>query len=67
MHTAHRAYPDIIACISGRFVAFEVKTPSGTLTKLQETTLQRINAAKGNAYKVTSVDEVTAIVNNFYT
>ncbi|GHU35934.1 hypothetical protein FACS1894105_05450 [Clostridia bacterium] len=67
MHTAHRAYPDIICCLNGRFVAFEVKTPSGTLTKLQEITLQRINAAKGDAYKVTSVDEVTAIVNNLNT
>lgn len=28
--------PDIIACIGGRFVAFEVKTPTGKLTKLQE-------------------------------
>ncbi|GHV15545.1 hypothetical protein FACS1894219_12480 [Clostridia bacterium] len=44
-----------------------MKTPSGTLTKLQEITLNRINAAKGNACKVTSVDEVTAIVNSFNT
>ena len=28
--------PDIIACIGGRFVAFEVKTPTVKLTKLQE-------------------------------
>ncbi|GHV15855.1 hypothetical protein FACS1894219_12810 [Clostridia bacterium] len=44
-----------------------MKTPSGKLTKLQEITLQRINAAKGNAYKVTSVNEVTAIVNRLNT
>jgi hypothetical protein len=56
--------PDIICCISGRFVAFEVKTPIGRLSKLQEVTLGKINAAGGKAYKVTSVDEVCAIVEN---
>ena len=50
--------PDIIACVGGRFVAFEVKTQSGKLTKLQEITIQRINEAKGQAFKVTSVKEV---------
>jgi len=54
--------PDIICCIDGRFVAFEVKTPSGKLTKLQEITIQRINDAKGKAYKVTSVEEVIQIL-----
>ena len=54
--------PDIIACIDERFVAFEVKTPSGKLTKLQEITMQRITEAKGYAHKVTSVGEVREIV-----
>lgn len=54
--------PDIIACVNGYFFAFEVKTPSGRLTKLQESTLQKIKAAKGCAFKVTSVDEVNAII-----
>jgi len=57
--------PDIICCIDGRFVAFEVKTPSGKLTKLQESTLQKINAAKGCAYKVTSLLEVKEIIEKF--
>ena len=56
--------PDIICCIDGRFVAFEVKTPSGRLSKLQESMLTRINAAKGKAFKVTSVDEVKEILIN---
>jgi hypothetical protein len=55
--------PDIICCIDGRFAAFEVKTESGKLTKLQESTLKKINAANGNAYKVTSVQEVKEIIN----
>ena len=54
--------PDIIACVDGRFVAFEVKTPSGKLTKLQEITIQRINEATGYACKVTSVGEVREIL-----
>lgn len=54
--------PDIIACIDGRFVALEVKTPKGTLSKLQEVTLGRIHAANGCAHKVSSVAEVRQIL-----
>ncbi len=54
--------PDIICCIKGRFVAFEVKTPSGKLTKLQETMIRKIKAAKGEAFKVTSVEDVKFIL-----
>lgn len=50
--------PDIIACIDGRFYAFEVKQPSGRLTRLQEVALERIRAAGGAAYMVTSVNDV---------
>ena len=56
--------PDIICCIGGRFVGLEVKTPDGRLSKLQEITLQRIKAAKGEAFKVTSVNEVKEILKN---
>ncbi|GHU87536.1 hypothetical protein FACS1894202_02000 [Clostridia bacterium] len=59
--------PDLICCINGRFVAFEVKTPVGKLTKLQEITIQRIKAAKGEAYKVTSVEDVRAVINGLNT
>ena len=54
--------PDIICCIGGRFVAFEVKTPSGKLTKLQEIMIQRIKTAKGEACKVTSIEDVKFII-----
>ena len=54
--------PDIICCIDGRFVAFEVKTPAGKLSKLQEMAIRRIQTAKGKAYKVTSVNEVQSIL-----
>jgi len=54
--------PDIIACFHGKFLAFEVKVPGGKLTKLQELTMQKINNAKGHAYKVTSAADVAAIL-----
>ena len=54
--------PDIICCISGRFVAFEVKIPSGKLTKLQEATIRKILVAGGTAVVVRSVDEVRAVL-----
>jgi len=56
--------PDIICCIKGRFVAFEVKQPSGRLTKLQEITIQRIQRAEGKAFVVTSVKDVISILDD---
>lgn len=60
--------PDIICCVNGRFVGLEVKQPagdgrpSGKLTRLQENTIAKINAAGGVAVKVTSVAEVKAVI-----
>lgn len=54
--------PDIIACVDGRFFAFEVKTASGKATPLQETTIRKILAAGGTAAVVRSVDEVRALL-----
>ena len=56
--------PDTICCIKGRFVAFEVKTPEGRLSKLQEVTIAKIIAAGGVAHKVTSVAEVKEILSS---
>jgi hypothetical protein len=38
--------PDIICCYKGLFLAFEVKTETGKLTKLQDVTIEKINAAR---------------------
>ena len=54
--------PDIIACIGGRFFAFEAKTKDGKATKLQEATIRKIRAAGGVAWVVRSVDEVREII-----
>ena len=53
--------PDIVACIDGKFYAFEVKTPVGKTTKLQEATIRKILACGGTASVVRSVDEVRAV------
>lgn len=54
--------PDIIACVRGRFFAFEVKTATGKATPLQKATLQKILASGGTAAVVRSLDEVRAIL-----
>ncbi len=54
--------PDVICCYKGKFMAFEVKTPQGKLSKLQEITIKRINEAGGMAFKVTSLQEVKNIL-----
>ena len=54
--------PDIIACVGGRFCAFEVKQPSGKLTRLQEVALKKIEDAGGVAGKVTSVEDVKRLL-----
>jgi len=55
--------PDIICCINGKFVAFEVKTEKGKLSKLQEVTIRKIKDSGGMAFKVTSLEEVQEILN----
>ncbi len=54
--------PDIIVCYKGKFVAFEVKTEKGKLSKLQEITIEKIRNAKGMAFKVTNLEEVEEIL-----
>ena len=55
--------PDIIACVNGRFYAFEVKTETGKPTKLQEAAIREILKAGGAAVVVRSVDEVRTAIN----
>lgn len=50
--------PDIIACVDGVFVAFEVKTNKGVVSPLQNYQIREIQKANGAAFVVRSVDEV---------
>ena len=54
--------PDLICCYKGRFLGLEVKLPGGKLTELQKRTLDKVNAARGIARRVESVDDVKAII-----
>jgi len=54
--------PDIICCIGGAFIAFEVKTDSGKTTALQEACIRRIREAGGTAEVVRCASDVRAIV-----
>lgn len=54
--------PDIICCYRGKFVAFEVKALTGTLSKLKEITIKRINEAGGMAIKVTNLQEAKNVL-----
>ena len=56
--------PDIIACVDGRFYAFEVKTETGKTTALQEATLRKIRACDGKAFVVRSLHDVKTILND---
>lgn len=55
--------PDICAIIDGHFYGFEVKRPKGgRLSKLQELTIQKINAAGGTAAVVSYPADVQRII-----
>jgi hypothetical protein len=45
-------------------MAFEVKTPSGKLSRLQEVTIQKIIDAGGITGKVTNLEEVVRMIEN---
>jgi|SRR5690606_13666247 len=52
-----KGVPDLIFCIMGLFVAIEVKTEVGTLTKLQSLTLKKIEKARGIAVEIRGKDQ----------
>ena len=54
--------PDIIACINGKFYAFEVKTAIGKTTALQEATIRKITSCGGYAGIVRSAEDVKRIL-----
>jgi len=53
---------DLIGCLSGRFVALEIKTPTGRLTPEQKTWLALVERHGGLTAVVHSADEALAVV-----
>jgi Holliday junction resolvase len=56
--------PDILACVAGKFVAFEVKRPDdkGRVSKLQIHHILKIRSAGGEAHVVQSLEEVEDLI-----
>lgn len=59
-HFQINGIPDIICCINGRFVAVEVKTKNGKLSKLQALNLQNIKKARGIGLVITDDENIDA-------
>ncbi len=57
-----KGVPDIIACIHGKFFAFEVKSPKGKPTELQKWNLRQIGRSGGIAAVVYSVEDVINLI-----
>jgi hypothetical protein len=60
--------PDLVSCFHGYFVAFEVKVPErkGTVTKLQQRTLELIEENGGAAAVVTSPEEALEYIRGWF-
>lgn len=55
--------PDICAIIDGHFFGFEVKRPEvGRLSKIQEQTIKKINAAGGTAAVVSYPEQAEKVI-----
>jgi len=52
---------DILCCINGKFVAFEIKKHGNTATKLQKYFIRRIIESGGRGFIVYSLAEVKKI------
>lgn len=64
IQTNRKGVPDIICCIKGKFVAFEVKNAKGKLSPHQIHEGKSIIGSGGAWYVVRSLDEVKTILEN---
>ena len=56
--------PDILACVDGKFVAIEVKTKQGAVSKLQHFQINKIKEAGGYAFIARSVEDIEKNLKN---
>jgi len=62
---SHNGVPDVLACINGLFIAIEVKTDTGRVSKLQERELNLVDQAGGLALicrGLQGIGEVTSAI-----
>ncbi|PWA08629.1 recombinase RecB [Pueribacillus theae] len=57
--------PDIICCINGKFVAIEVKRPTGVISELQKAHIRLIEQAGGVAFVAYSVADTKEQLQRF--
>lgn len=59
---SHGGIPDILVCLEGNFVAIEVKTDTGKLSKLQKRDIRLIEEAGGLAFICYGVKDIDYIL-----
>ena len=62
IQAAKAGVPDLVCCYRGQFVAMEVKTPTGRVSRLQVYNLEKILRAGGYGAVVRSVDDARALL-----
>lgn len=67
MQYSEAGLPDLLMIKNGHYFGFEIKRPAplGTVTDLQEKTMERIRAAGGTAEVITSADEANEIIKKY--
>lgn len=61
-----KGFPDLITCIHGRFVAFELKVGNNDMDAAQRIWKKRIERAGGVVYKPYTLEEFQSYVRNEY-
>ena len=56
--TNFAGFPDIVGLYDGKFIAIEVKTETGVITKLQQHWIKKINEYGGISFVATSYSDV---------
>lgn len=54
---SHVGVPDLLMCANGKFIAIEVKTETGKLSKMQEIEINKIRKAGGMAVVIYGKDK----------
>lgn len=57
-----RGIPDIIICYKGRFIALEVKSPTGQVAEIQKLRISEIQNSKGRALVVRNLQQVKDLI-----
>lgn len=62
-----RGIPDVIACLNGKFIGFEIKDGRNKLSALQEYNIEQIKSSGGTAFAVWTYEEAKVIIDDMVT